>query len=200
MTTVIGLSVTFVVIGIGIFLLLANSGKNEREATLEETTDAFAEIEAGQQETAPGSATPTPESTEIRMRHPADFLNIERVASDLRNGDNLRPTVGNTASAGAGGTVAGSPGAGSGTLSAPEDLIDVPNLGFDPEVAAFIDSLTISGVLGSASQPRILLGGVVYNKNGLIDLEREIRFIGVDREKGEIIFRDGSGSLYYKAY
>ena len=70
----------------------------------------------------------------------------------------------------------------------------------NPEVAAFVDYLSISGVRISQTGAKLLANGTFYTQGAYLNEELGIRFIGVDSTTSEVLFEDQNGFLYRRDY
>ncbi len=91
-------------------------------------------------------------------------------------------------------------------VEAPEDAgagVPAPaelERGNDPEILGFLDRLEISMVLEHADRPRIVVQQVAYGIGDVLNPRWDLRFAGLDRERGELYFEDGAGERYVLNY
>lgn len=81
------------------------------------------------------------------------------------------------------------------TTAAQADVPKVQN----PDVVAYIETLGITGVIGSGTSAKILVQGRVFPANSVVDDDLGISFLGIS-PSGEIIFSDSAGVQYIKDY
>ncbi|MCD8483650.1 MAG: hypothetical protein LR015_13945 [Verrucomicrobia bacterium] len=70
----------------------------------------------------------------------------------------------------------------------------------DPIIAAFVDNLTVSLVRDNPGNESIVIRRVRHTPGSIIDDDLNIRFVGIERSRKEIIFEDERGARYFLYY
>ena len=68
----------------------------------------------------------------------------------------------------------------------------------NPKAAAFVDTLKVSGIRASASDPKVLMNDRVFRLNDLIDRTTGLRLLEIN--PGHLVFMDEAGATYTKNF
>jgi len=69
----------------------------------------------------------------------------------------------------------------------------------DPVIAAIVDNLTISIARTGSTSPMIIVDGVAYQPDAIIDPDAGIRFVGFTPQRREAVFEE-RGARYYRYF